>query len=53
MTTSEAREQLELKGLKVGTMHVNVGNIYQCEELDGWHWMYERIFLIKAKEYLK
>ena len=42
----------KIAGLQVERMHVAIGNIYRCEELDGWHWMYERIAIQKLQEYI-
>lgn len=43
---------LECHGHTIERMHVAVGNIYRCEVLDGWHWMYEEVFKRKATEFL-
>lgn len=52
MTTTEAKQQLEQLGHEVETMHVAVGNIYRCQALDGWGWMYEQPFLSKAAKFI-
>lgn len=52
MNATEVINELENMGYKVDTMHVAVGNIYRCKELDGWHWMYENTFIQKAQELL-
>lgn len=53
MTATETKIKLERLGLTVGTMFVAVGNIYQCQELDGYDWMYENQFTLKAEKYLE
>lgn len=42
----------KIAGLQVEKMHVAVGNIYRCEDLDGWHWMYELTCINKLNEYI-
>lgn len=51
MSTTQAKQIMERAGHTVDTMHVAVGNIYRCDVLDGWSWMYERIFIEKVKQY--
>jgi hypothetical protein len=52
MTAPQLKTALEKLGLTVGTMHVSVGNIYQCQQLSEYDWMYENQFIERAKEYI-
>jgi hypothetical protein len=52
MTASQVKTALEKLGHEVETMHVSVGNIYRCQDLDGSNWMYEQAFITKAERLL-
>lgn len=52
MKTLELITALKKLGVTVNVMHVAVGNIYQCQQLRGYDWMYEDQFIELAKEYL-